>query len=362
MDETGFAREAHAFQHNIFVLFPDIAAEWDYSRNGALLPQNVMPSSSKKVHWKCKYGHEWAATVDSRTRNNYGCPYCSGKRAISGQNDLRTLFPDIVGEWDYEGNEELYPEQILPQSNRKVAWICQEGHKWFARVADRVKGTKCPYCTGKIVLTEKSLATLFPAVAAEWDNERNVGLNPKECAPFSEKKVWWKCSRGHNWQAVIANRTKHGSGCPYCQRKIPIQGENDLATTHPHLIAQWCTERNGACTPEKVMASSSRKVWWRCKRGHVWEASVASRAARNAGCPYCCGQRVIRGETDLASQSPRLLAQWDFRRNAELTPHDVSFFSNRKVWWICAAGHSWKTTVYKRSCGQECPYCVKKKR
>ena len=33
--------------------------------------------------------------------------------------------------------------------------------------------------------------------------------------PNSVQKVWWKCSKGHEWQATIANRNK-GSGCPIC--------------------------------------------------------------------------------------------------------------------------------------------------
>ena len=34
--------------------------------------------------------------------------------------------------------------------------------------------------------------------------------------PGSGKKVWWKCPEGHEWEAVIANRTKRRSGCPFC--------------------------------------------------------------------------------------------------------------------------------------------------
>ena len=33
--------------------------------------------------------------------------------------------------------------------------------------------------------------------------------------PNSNKKAWWLCKNGHEWQAVIANRT-NGRGCPVC--------------------------------------------------------------------------------------------------------------------------------------------------
>ena len=33
-----------------------------------------------------------------------------------------------------------------------------------------------------------------------------------------DKKVWWKCSKGHEWQAAIGSRNR-GSGCPECARE-----------------------------------------------------------------------------------------------------------------------------------------------
>lgn len=43
-------------------------------------------------------------------------------------------------------NGNLKPEDIKVMSNRKLWWQCPEGHEWKARVSDRVRGTKCPYC------------------------------------------------------------------------------------------------------------------------------------------------------------------------------------------------------------------------
>jgi len=30
-----------------------------------------------------------------------------------------------------------------------------------------------------------------------------------------------------------------------------------------------------------------RRVWWRCAHGHVWDAVIAVRTAKDAGCPIC---------------------------------------------------------------------------
>jgi hypothetical protein len=62
------------------------------------------------------------------------------------------------------------------------------------------------------------LQTINPTLASEWNYERNDVLTPMEVMPNSGKKVWWKCSKGHEWQAIIQNRNK-GQGCPVCAKE-----------------------------------------------------------------------------------------------------------------------------------------------
>jgi len=124
----------------------------------------------------------------------------------------------------------------------------------------------------------------------EWDVERNRPLTPEDVARGSRKRVWWRCGKGHSWQAAVKSRTG-GTGCPVCAKRVIVPGENDLATTHPALAAQWDIEKNGPLTPEQVAAGSSRKVWWRCADGHVWKAVVSSRTGpKECGCPVCAGK------------------------------------------------------------------------
>ena len=87
-----------------------------------------------------------------------------------------------------------------------------------ATIVDRNNGHRCPYCTGKKVLKGyNDLQTLNPTLAKEWNYEKNNGLTPMDVAPNSHKKVWWKCNKGHEWQAIIGNRHK-GNGCPICRK------------------------------------------------------------------------------------------------------------------------------------------------
>ena len=69
-----------------------------------------------------------------------------------------------------------------------------------------------------------------------------------------------------------------------------IKGENDLLTLNPTLAKEWNFEKNGTLTPDQVTAKSHKKVWWKCGKGHEWEAIVVNRT-RGLGCPFCAGRR-----------------------------------------------------------------------
>lgn len=63
-------------QNDLATTHTEIAAEQHPTKNGSLLPSNVMKGSGKKVWWKCKERHEWPVTVASRVLNGNGCPFC----------------------------------------------------------------------------------------------------------------------------------------------------------------------------------------------------------------------------------------------------------------------------------------------
>ena len=139
-------------------------------------------------------------------------------KLIVGENDIKTLFPKLIEEWDYSKNDKL-PEMFTTGSHAKVWWFCNVcKQSWEATIANRVRGAGCPYCSGKVIKQGvNDLATLRPDIAAEWDFTHN-NTNPSDYTYGSGQKAWWKCSRcGYVWAAKINNRT-NGSGCPKCSR------------------------------------------------------------------------------------------------------------------------------------------------
>ncbi len=268
-----------------------LMAEWDVEKNQKLgfYPDKITCGSNKKAWWKCSKEHEWQAAICSRNMGS-GCPYCSGNKVLNGYNDLKTVNPILANEWNYKKNGNLTPELFTASSKQKVWWKCSKEHEWQASINSRSNGRGCPYCSNKKVLKGvNDLQTLNPDLASEWNYEKNGQLSPTEVLQNSHKKIWWRCNNGHCWEAIIADRNK-GNGCPYCSGRYSIKGRNDLLTVNPILANEWNYEKNNELTPKDVLPNSDKKVWWRCKKGHEWLASIGHRS-NGRGCPICDSER-----------------------------------------------------------------------
>lgn len=209
---------------------------------------------------------------------------------------------------------------------------------------------------------ENSLAARMPELAAQWDVEKNAPLTPEQVTYGSRKKVWWRCERGHSWQAMVKRRSQR-TGCPVCANRMIIVGLNDWPSRFPAVAAQWDAGKNG-CTPEQVRADDRKRYWWLCGKEHSWQATIRSRidTTHPSGCPYCAGKRVLPGFNDLQTLRPELAAQWDAEKNVPLRPCDVTPGSNKSVFWRCWLGHSYQSRIGDRTVsGHGCPYCTGRK-
>jgi hypothetical protein len=133
-------------------------------------------------------------------------------------NDLATKFPNLISEWHPTKNGDLTPEGVTSGSNKKAWWFCAEGHEWEAAISSRSSGTGCPYCSGRFAIVgQTDLLTMNPDLMGEWHPTKNGDASPRDFASRSGKKAWWLCAQGHEWEAVIGNRSK-GIGCPGCAK------------------------------------------------------------------------------------------------------------------------------------------------
>lgn len=339
---------------------PQLISEWHPNKNSPVQPTQVIAGSNKKYWWMCKEGHEWEAAPNSRQKA--GCGVCAGQILLAGFNDLETLYPRVASRWHPTKNGALRPSQVSPSNKKKHWWMCEEGHEWESLAYPMTKSlaSGCPACAGKKVVSGfNDILTTDPEVSKEWHPDLNLPLLPSEVPRGTRKKVWWRCKEGHEWQAIIANRTVSGNKCPYCQHQWLLVGENDLATLAPELAAEWHPTKNRPTTPNDVFATTGKKYWWLGECGHEWEAKVSNRRSLGLGCPICSNQRVLTGFNDLETLNPSLAREWHPTKNGDLSPKDIAPNRDAKAWWLGECGHEWKADVGSRHSGNGCPKCAK---
>lgn len=197
----------------------------------------------------------------------------------------------LLKEWDYEKNGDLKLDQVSFSSNKRVWWKCKRGHEWDAQISNRTRtnGTNCPICNKKQILKGyNDLETLCPEMAKEWHPTLNGDLKPSQVSCGSNKKVWWQCSKGHEWETSIMNRTNKKSNCPCCSGRNAIEGINDLETKFPNIAKEWHSTKNGGLKPSQVLYGSAKKVWWKCSCcGYEYERQILSQIKVKIKCTYC---------------------------------------------------------------------------
>jgi hypothetical protein len=321
--------------------YPDIALEaylWD--------PTKVGYSSKEKREWKCKKGHVWLGSINSRTKANRQCPNCADRKVTIGTTDLLTTYPHIAAEafgWD--------PRNLIYKSHKIMTWKCPQDHIYQASISKRtLRNHGCNICANKkIVAGINDLATTHPEIAKEANGWDPTQVNAGRGSKLKSEKRSWRCSRGHIFEATPASRTnpKIMSGCPFCSGNTNLSGFNDLATTHPEIAKEaygW--------DPRKSRGGHNKKHEWRCALGHIYKQTITARM-QGGGCLYCQNDLILKGFNDLMTLNPRVALEadgWD--------PTNITDASQKVMSWKCSEGHKWKTTVGNRKAGKNCPTCA----
>lgn len=97
------------------------------------------------------------------------------------------------------------------------------------------------------------------------------------------------------------------------------------------------------------------KLKWQCSNSleHTWETSINSRT-NGHNCPYCSGNKAS-SENNITCNK-KLNKEYDRDKNNAL-PEEITLGSNKKVYWTCSLGHSYKSSPKNRNRGQGCSYC-----
>lgn len=346
--------------NDLKTMFPIIADEWDYKKNGNISPSEVASHSSKKYWWLCKIGHSWQATVGNRTYGT-GCPVCSKELHTSFQEqalfyyvnenvpainryivdgyEFDVFIPQIKVAIEYDGFYYHNDTNSLIRENKKNLY-CKNNDIRLIRIKEYYEDNK--YCDNEkdiiyrdMRLGETYLNDVINEVLNLLSLEYNIEIN-KKVDILSDKELIWS-----NYISVIKN--------------------NSILKLMPMVAREWNYKKNLKLLPEYVSIGSHKKVWWVCPKGHEYDMAVKNRTIQNQGCPYCVGKKVLVGFNDLESKCVDVANEWDYEKNVNMKPSEFTSHSSKKVWWKCEKEHSYIASIYKRVSGRGCPYCAGKK-
>ena len=341
-------------ENSLLTINPNLAKEWDYEKNGKLLPSMLGASSSQKVWWKCpNCQNSWKQSPNLRKTSGY-CPKCSKERFILRENDFASKYPELIQEWNYEKNEKK-PNMYKNTSNEKVWWKCSKcNYEWEDEIFNindkKINNinTICPICRRKETKRgiEINILEKYPEISKEWDYEKNKNIDIKRVKNLHKLKVFWICNKGHSYESLILNRIRNNTGCPYCSNQKLLEGFNDFATTNPELAKEWNYEKNYPLVPTQIISGGKVKYWWKClKCNYEWNAQISSRK-QGGGCPKCSQikrqtkQQKKVGMYDLITGE--LIKVYNSVKDAEKE------FNNKNIGSVCtgkrksAAGYFWK--------------------
>lgn len=407
------------YGNDVATKVPHLKKEWDILKNEKKISQ-FTTGSDFNAWWKCKRGHSWKATIANRVNGTGcpKCKVQKSSREIRIYTELDALFgaesgikiggreADIVIEnlkliVEYDGVfwhknkiendknknkifvdngyyvirvretglEKTQPEDLIIDPRCGDFELVKTIVEAIATKYSKTKQVANKYIENKKLIADKGFLKLLYSftsnnnnpikdkkLIAEWNHEKNMEQRPQDFSKFSQVKVWWKCSKGHEYQMAIGARSS-GYNCPFCAN-MRIGYGNDLQSKAPHLAAEWHPTKNNVM-PNQITLKNNTKFWWKCANGHEWQTTPYNRASGN-NCPYCYG-RYATEENNLFTKFPILAAEWHPFKNGELKPTDVKAGSNRKAWWICNKSHEWESVIASRTRGNGCPICAGRK-
>lgn len=347
----------------------ELCTEWDFEKNGELLPTTVVGGTNQRVWWLCEKGHSFKASISNRAKKNgTGCPECDIERKSSFNEKvifyyIKKLFNDAKENYraDFLNRKEL--DIFVPSLSLAIEYDGEYYHKNALRDIKknelceeneidviRIREPNCPalpkkiHCFVRNTLNEDELKEIVEFIIAYVNEKFKMNLVLDIDLSRDRPKIME--------MYLISEKSK------------------SLALINAGLANEWHPTKNGVLTPGKISYSSNRNVWWLGQCGHEWEAKVNNRFNGN-GCPICyentTGRRIghrrrlIKGENDLTTENPELAREWHLTKNKDLLPSNFLSGSHSKVWWLGKCGHEWEATIGSRNSGVGCPYCSNKK-
>ena len=341
-------------------------SEWNWEKNNELgfFPNKLAHKSNKKVWWKCsKCGHEWEAKILNRA-NGRNCPLCSNKVVVKGKNDIATTHPQLAAEWHPTKNGDLTPENVSYGANKRVWWLCPQGHEYQATINHRSGGTNCPKCNSgrQTSFAEQAfyyyIKKLYPDAINRYteifDNrmELDIYIPSRRLAIEYDGVFWHKKEKREREEIKYQICQKHNI------KLIRIKEVGDIDCRGIADKVYHADNLDDRRNLEKLIMFFLQELeMW---QGTFWGRYPDVNLERD-GNEIRELHRTQKLENSLEKRYPKLAEEWNYERNGNLLPSMFSAGSSERAWWKCSVcENEWKTSIQSRAQGTGCNVCYRK--
>lgn len=232
----------------------------------------------------------------------------------------------------YSAANPLPLEEIAAYADGPIAILCLKCRCYSSRAPRHIlnKPNACSICSGKeLRVGVNDALTAQPRLKEIWNTELNSST-PENYTRQHAAKVWINCSKCRQTNLrKVSDAVNSPFSCVVCSGKKAAPGKG--LSSSRSLMKTW--DPSNGLDPETIPLNSTLIAKWICDRGHRWTVAIVHRAKLGWGCPYCSGQRVLKGFNDLATTFPELAQQVSPR--SKLSANEVSKSSWRELLWEC---------------------------
>ncbi len=336
---------------------------WDYEKN-TILDTEVTSKSERSVWWKCEECNTSFEQSVSSFIKKKRCPTCDEKNRKSVVN----VYPELVeDEWDYAKNN-VDPKDVLISSSELIWWKSRYGKPFQATIQERMH-----YANGTSFQEQAIfyyVKQLFPdAINREqyaFDDSGEIEIDiyiPSLHFAIEYDGVYWhknKTDRDYHKNTVLSNAGAHLLRVRDC-------GLDDLKDGFAEVIYHKVSPDDKGLHLRDVINEvvGSIKLYIDANQLTVDDtvqkllsAFVLTKEKLIEDRPNIYAQYVTAYQKDNISKSC-LIKFWDFEKNGNLMPNNVSIKANIFVVLTCPCGHSFhiQPSLFKLNIDQETKEC-----
>ena len=346
------SRKLKIGQNDFLHKYPEIAKEWDYSKNKDT-PDNFFPNSRKKVFWICPKGHSYISNIHNRI-HGVGCPQC--------QKERRTSFPEqailfyLSKLTETENRPKINGFEIDIYIKKLSVGIEYDGIFFHDSDKAKIKEER------KNKALKNLGIKLIRVKEIKREDESYVSNNIIYYSPSDSnyKNIGWVVNKllgllGFKEMNINVEKDSIDIKSNY----LTLIKKNSIVARFPEIAKDWDYELNKNINPEFVSYQSNQKYYWKCPTCHqVYLATPSHKIRKNNGCPICSNHKIVVGINDFGKTHKIELIDWDYSKNIIL-PTNITYGTSKKVYWKChLCGYEWRA-MPNIKIKRGCPNCKK---